>query len=1665
MKHLNQETILQKKYGPPSRTETINTYLSDNLRNALFQRFCLGLLLCFGLFTNISAQETWNGSVDGNWEAHANWADGSAPVAGSISGDGILTIGLAAANAPTTNIPPTITAKQLIVSSPFTIPVGTTATIDGAPGDGVVTNNTGNLTVLGTLNVVNSTQNGLNLGTDNTGLLNLGTVAINNSGNSGVVLTGTGSSVNGGNLTINASGADGITGIGTGSFDNQTSACLTILNSTNNGIVNIVQFTNSAKIIIDTVDSFNGILNTATGVFTNDSLGTLTITNIAQDGINSAGTFENDGGIITIGDGSTSGIGDNGIDIASGAIFNNHSTVAQGGGTIKINGVNGDGIALEGTLTNGSTAVGDSLGIITIDTIGGDGINVNSASLMNQEASQFLVGFNGGGVAGTGLIGSGLYTNTESIAKFNGTVGAFNFNGPIMHTGDCGVLEITGPSTFSGGSTNNAVIISSAPTNSVTVGAIFTNNGIIIDPNNSFESDLAGRAAPTDLLNNGVIVAPLSAMCFTDTIENFLITNLPTPITFPYLPNTTFSMGTNPNAATLDILTNRLILHEVQSLMDFTFDINLNGNSCGATGSTSLTFDNLPNTFLACVGSLQVTLINDCRAVFKPEDLLATSIVCSDGYQIGLIGGTMGDSLIIDAASIGETLSVMVTNPLGNSCWTTLNIEDKTAPICEFVKDTTYFCGTIPDAATINAYPIVSDACSAIVDTIISDEYLNFSACGGNPADVDTIKQVIRTWTFIDTYGNSTSCVQNLYELKPTLSMVQFPSDLTGAKALGCGTSHEGRTGYPFVVVNGDTILVNQVCKFGLDTLDNTIEINCPGKQRVSRIWYVTDWCALGSGTPVRSMEQFIDITDTIAPRITVAGTATVSSNADHNCTANVTLTPVTFDDNCSDVADMSVTIIGPSNTIFTNGGVMSNVPFGTHNIIYIVADGCGNETRDTVSVTVNDLLPPVAIGQEVAITLIDADVVTWVYASSFDGGSHDNCSIDSFLVRKSRVDTFANKIAFNCFDLGLDTVVIRVVDTAGNVSTSWALARVEDKQNFCTHDNDTAPTRWEDLDNDGDPTNDFTIPGAAVPDYLNPDDDGDGVPTEFENPDPNGDGDISDAQDTDGDGIPDFRDVDDDGDGIWTIYEGALLNEDNDEDPRDTNKDGIPDYLDEDDDGDSVYTIFEGANPVDGKPTNPQNTDLNLLGGDAIPDYLDDNDDGDAIATRFEAPDADGNGNPDDAKDRNNNGIADYLDSTEGLSSSATIEGHIQNENGELVEGANISIGGYEMAPATTGANGTFTFEEIPLEGDYMITPEKDMNYGNGVSTFDIVLLSKHILGLRPLDSPYKMIAADINHSGTISAFDMVLLRQVILGVKNDFPNNTSWKFIDAAYEFYNPENPFLENYPEAHEITSLAGDMMTLDFTAVKIGDLNNSASTNQLMSSESRNTNQSLNFQVAEQVKKAGEIITVDFKSSNFKSILGYQFTFNFDGNALGFEQILIGDKAGFENFNLSMVQRGIITTSWNQSEAVNLEEEEVLFSLVFKAKENIRLSEVIQIGSDITSAEAYTETEEVINVNLDIHNSIPMVEGFKLYQNKPNPFTGETIIGFDLPKAMTTTMTILDMSGKVVQVIKGDYEKGYNQILIDGKALNDHGMFYYQLATANGIETKKMILLKQ
>ena len=183
----------------------------------------------------------------------------------------------------------------------------------------------------------------------------------------------------------------------------------------------------------------------------------------------------------------------------------------------------------------------------------------------------------------------------------------------------------------------------------------------------------------------------------------------------------------------------------------------------------------------------------------------------------------------------------------------------------------------------------------------------------------------------------------------------------------------------------------------------------------------------------------------------------------------------------------------------------------------------------------------------------------------------------------------------------------------------------------------------------------------------------------------------------------------------------------------------------------------------------------------------------------------------------------------------SLTLSGSIHTENDLAVESVIIELNGGAQS-TNTDANGFYSFADLTEGLDYSAVPSLDENPLAGVSTFDIVLLTQHILGIQNLNSPYKLIAADANNSGSISTLDIVDIRKLILGINSNFTNNTSFRFVDADYVFENEENPFLEGFPELVNINNLNSNTEA-NFIAIKIGDLNGSFNPQDFLANQER------------------------------------------------------------------------------------------------------------------------------------------------------------------------------------------------------------------------------------
>ena len=179
-----------------------------------------------------------------------------------------------------------------------------------------------------------------------------------------------------------------------------------------------------------------------------------------------------------------------------------------------------------------------------------------------------------------------------------------------------------------------------------------------------------------------------------------------------------------------------------------------------------------------------------------------------------------------------------------------------------------------------------------------------------------------------------------------------------------------------------------------------------------------------------------------------------------------------------------------------------------------------------------------------------------------------------------------------------------------------------------------------------------------------------------------------------------------------------------------------------------------------------------------------------------------------------------------------------------------------------------------------------------------------------------------------------------------------------------------------------------------------------------------------------------------------------------NAVEVTEVQGGVLAGLTEGNFGRLSNAI-TTSWNGAKAANLSSDDVVFSITLTANANVKLSDVLSISSEYTTAEAYNAAG-VLNVALNF-NTQASAE-FALYQNQPNPFTANTVIGFNLPQAGTATLSIYDVAGKVLRVVEGEYSKGYNEVTVERSDLRGAGVLYYTLATQNESATKKMIIIE-
>lgn len=305
---------------------------------------------------------------------------------------------------------------------------------------------------------------------------------------------------------------------------------------------------------------------------------------------------------------------------------------------------------------------------------------------------------------------------------------------------------------------------------------------------------------------------------------------------------------------------------------------------------------------------------------------------------------------------------------------------------------------------------------------------------------------------------------------------------------------------------------------------------------------------------------------------------------------------------------------------------------------------------------------------------------------------------------------------------------------------------------------------------------------------------------------------------------------------------------------------------------------------------------------------------------------------------------------------------------------------------------NGFFSTENIPGLPPlpfFTVTPYKNDDPLNGVSTFDLLQINKQILGVEPFLKPWQFVAADANNSGTITTFDIVELRKLILGIYDSLPNSPSWVF-SPPFDTLSPlECPY---------------------FITIKKGDVNGNADPAGLLQPEDRGETQGLWLDW--RAVPAGETVRLTVRTGARQTWQGMQFALQYDPEALVVKSVSSDVLSGLDNASWHD-QNGRLSLSWFAVDAVDVPARGEVLTLEVEALRPLEEGDGFLPDAKPLRAEAYTPEGRVVPIAWHFQNGF--AEAGKI---APNPARGHFTVWVEQAVAEDAMLEMTGSDGRVV-----------------------------------------------
>ena len=436
-----------------------------------------------------------------------------------------------------------------------------------------------------------------------------------------------------------------------------------------------------------------------------------------------------------------------------------------------------------------------------------------------------------------------------------------------------------------------------------------------------------------------------------------------------------------------------------------------------------------PNTFTcAAVGANPVTLtvtdfygnVSTCSATVTVQDNVPPVAICQDitvqldasgnatitASQIdngsndacGVASLTINNSSF-DCSDVGPntvTLTVVDVNGNSSTCTSTVTVEDNVAPnaLCQDITIQLDASGN----ASITAAQIdngSNDACG-IASLSVSPSTFDCSNVGANA--------VVLTVT--DNNGNVSTCNATV-TVEDNVNPTAICQDITvQLDAVGSATITAAQ------IDNGS----NDACGIQQMTV-NPANFNCSDVGSNTVTLTVTD-----NNGNVSTCTATVTVQEVIPP-VALCQDITIQLDA----TGNATITPNDVDNGSNDECGLSAMTVTPN--------AFTCADEGTNTVTLTVTDNFGNTSSCTATVTVENNVNPTVGCQDITVYL-DASGNVTIDAEDVNSGSNASCGLASLTVDPS---------AFDCTNIGANTVTLTATDNSGNVSTCTAVVTVQD--------------------------------------------------------------------------------------------------------------------------------------------------------------------------------------------------------------------------------------------------------------------------------------------------------------------------------------------------------------------------------------------------------------------------------------------------------------------------------------------------------------------------------------------------------------------------------------------------------------------------------------------